>query len=70
MFPLKCSLAELDQFIDGSRSLATGWIGFYWGKTIEEYKQEKKGSIGDSMTRAWLEYFVKKTPEILSPMEQ
>ncbi|OAI45922.1 hypothetical protein AYO44_12250 [Planctomycetaceae bacterium SCGC AG-212-F19] len=31
-FPLKCSLAELDQFIEGSRKHATGWIGFYWGE--------------------------------------
>jgi cellulase (glycosyl hydrolase family 5) len=65
MFPLSCSLRELDQFIDGSRPLATGWIGFYWGKTIDEYKTGK-GTISDSITREWLEYFSKKTPEIFS----
>jgi hypothetical protein len=66
MFPLTCSVAELDQFIDASRSLAVGWIGFYWGKTIVEYQQEKK-SIADAITLDWLEYFVRKTPDILLP---
>jgi hypothetical protein len=64
MFPLSCSAADLDQFIDASRPRATGWIGFYWGKTIEEYKQQN-GSIADAITLSWLEYFRKKTPEIV-----
>jgi len=64
MFPLSCSVADLDQFIDGSRPLATGWIGFYWGKTIAEYKR-KTDSIAEGMTLDWLEYFVGKSPEIL-----
>ena len=37
MFPLSCSLEEMDEFIQKSRSRAEGWISFYWGKTIEEY---------------------------------
>ena len=66
MFPLECSVEELDQFIEGSRSrkLACGWIGFYWGKTIAEYKADK-GSIADAFALSWLNYFAKKTPEIL-----
>lgn len=64
MFPLSCSVAELGQFVDGSRPITAGWITFYWGKTIAEYKQEKRVGI-DSTTLQWLEYFVKKTPEIL-----
>lgn len=64
MFPLSCSVSELDQFIDGSRPLATGWIGFYWGKTIAEYQRDKR-TLADAMTLDWLEYFVRKRPEIL-----
>ena len=64
MFPLQCSVEELDRFIDGSRNLAGGWIGFYWGKTGAEYKADKR-SIGDQLTLNWLEYFVRKTPEII-----
>jgi len=67
MFPLSCSVKDLDQFIDGSRTMTTGWIGFYWGKTIAEYKQTK-GSIADAITLDWLEYFAKKTPDILHPV--
>jgi hypothetical protein len=63
MFPLKCPLTELDEFIGGSQKLASGWIGFYWGKTIAEYKQGK-GSISVSITRNWLEYFQKKSSEV------
>lgn len=68
-FPLSCSVAELDQFIDGSKRLATGWMGFYWGKTPAEYAREK-GTIAEAITRDWLEYFVRKTPEILGTNTQ
>jgi hypothetical protein len=65
-FPLSCSVEELDQFIEGARArnLASGWIGFYWGKTIAEYKAEKR-SIADGLVLGWLEYFAKKSPDIL-----
>jgi hypothetical protein len=66
MFPLNCSVAELDQFIQGSKSLADGWLGFYWGKTIAEYKQGK-GGIAEAITLDWLEYFAKQTPGDLRP---
>ena len=69
MFPLSCSVTDLDQFIDRSRPRATGWLGFYWGKTIDEYKKEK-GSIADGMALDWLEYFRKKTPDILCAVKQ
>jgi len=39
-FPLKCSLAEFEQFMEMSKKIAVGWIGFYWGKTPEEYRQK------------------------------
>jgi hypothetical protein len=64
MFPLSCSVQELDRFIDGSRGLTTGWIGFYWGKTIAEYKTEK-GTIADRMVLGWLEYFERKGPDFV-----
>ena len=63
MFPLNCSITDLDQFIERSRPLASGWIGFYWGKTIDEYRQEK-ATIADAITLGWLEYFAKKAPQI------
>jgi len=66
MFPLNCSMSDLGHFIEGSRGLATGWIGFYWGKTIAEYKKQP-GTIGDSLTLEWLEYFVKNAQNSTLP---
>jgi len=62
MFPLKCSAEELGVFIEGSRKIAEGWIGFYWGKTPEEYRQSN--TIGDAMALSWLELFRKKAGAI------
>jgi hypothetical protein len=55
MFPLQCSIDELALFIDTSRSFADGYIGFYWGKTIDEYN--RKSDIPSTITKSWLKYF-------------
>jgi hypothetical protein len=57
-FPLACSPQELDEFIEGSRKQAAGWIGFYWGKPPEELRRSR--TIADAMTLGWLELFEKK----------
>lgn len=64
MFPLRCGVEELNAFIDGSREFTDGWIGFYWGQTIDDYAQGDFGMAG-AITKAWLEYFRDKGPEIL-----
>ena len=64
MFPLKCSAEELGAFIDGSRKIAEGWIGFYWGKTPAEYR--RSNTINDALTLGWLELFQKKAGTIAS----
>jgi hypothetical protein len=65
MFPLACSPEELSAFIDGSRRIADGWVGFYWGKTIADYTRATP-TITGAITRAWLELFRAKTAEILA----
>jgi hypothetical protein len=62
--PLYCGQEEFDVFIDESLNIVDGYVGFYWGKTIEEYSQPNP-SIADSIMREWLEYFRSKGPEIL-----
>ncbi len=62
--PLWCGDEEFDAFINGSRKNVDGYVGFYWGKTIEEYSAPN-ASIGDSIIRNWLEYFRTKGPQIL-----
>ncbi|HBT78100.1 MAG TPA: hypothetical protein DEB39_14520 [Planctomycetaceae bacterium] len=60
MFPMKCGIEEMDRFIDGSKPITQGWISFYWGKTIEEYAKMPSPTIGDAVTKKWLEYFKSK----------
>lgn len=57
MFPLHCTASELEQFIRQSRRYASGWIGFYWGKTPAELRRSTE--LGDTFTLAWLELFQK-----------
>jgi hypothetical protein len=59
-FPLKCSIKELGEFIDGSKKTAAGWVGFYWGQPPEELRRSK--AIGDVLTLEWLEFFQKRRP--------
>lgn len=68
MFPMKCSAAEMDAFIDGSRKITEGWVSFYWGKTIEEYAA-KSESIGEAITMKWLEQFRAKGRTIAPPTQ-
>ena len=61
MFPLKCSIPEFERFLDESRKTACGWIGFYWGKTLEECR--KSNTIQDAFMIRWLEFFQKRAGE-------
>ncbi|MCS7167234.1 MAG: cellulase family glycosylhydrolase [Gemmatales bacterium] len=57
MFPLHCQASELEQFIVQSQRYASGWIGFYWGKTPAELQRSHE--LTDKFTLAWLELFQK-----------
>lgn len=57
-FPLACSPKELEEFIDGSKKHAAGWVGFYWGKSPDELRRSK--TISDALTLGWLELFERK----------
>jgi hypothetical protein len=63
MFPLKCSADELGRFIDDSKPHAAGWIGFYWGKTPEQYRAGT--TITDAITLNWLELFQSQRKKML-----
>ena len=63
LFPLWCSQEEMEVFIDGSRKIAEGWISFYWGKTINEYAEDKDNPTS-VLINNWLKYFQKKSTEI------
>jgi len=55
IFPLKCSLSEVEEFITGSREFTDGWISFYWGATAEE--SQAKGDIPGAIVAQWLRWF-------------
>jgi hypothetical protein len=61
-FPLACSPKELEEFIDGSRKHAAGWLGFYWGKPPEDLRRSK--TISDALTLGWLDLFQKKAKAV------
>ncbi len=62
IFPLTCSTPEISTFIDASQKHATGWIGFYWGKTPEEYR--RGNTRQDALILSWLELFQEKRKTI------
>ncbi|HBL45158.1 cellulase family glycosylhydrolase [Gimesia sp.] len=66
-FPLKSSPQEFEEFLLKSRKYADGWIGFYWGKTPAEYKQEK--TIAAALMTGWLEFFIKNGPKFKGETE-
>ncbi|MEZ6060805.1 MAG: cellulase family glycosylhydrolase [Planctomycetaceae bacterium] len=57
MFPLKCSIDELAEFIDQSSTHVDGWISFYWGATASELTSKPNASLGEAITAKWLEKF-------------
>jgi len=59
-FPLKCSREEFARFIDRSRIVASGWIGFYWGRTPDECRASKE--FPDALMLSWLEFFQDQAP--------
>src|SRR5690606_7018682 len=65
IFPLSCSLEEVDAFMKDSRHYVDGWVSFYWGKTSDEYQQQ--GDIQGAIVGAWLRHFQKQGPQMTQP---
>ena len=65
IFPLKSGMEDLERFIEASREVADGWIGFYWGEPPEALRQQE--GIGPAITRAWLEFFRAKAEAMTQP---
>jgi len=62
--PLWCGDEQFKVFVDESLDIVDGYVGFYWGKTIEEYSTPDS-NIADALMKNWLEYFLAKGSEIL-----
>ncbi|QEL16245.1 cellulase family glycosylhydrolase [Limnoglobus roseus] len=61
-FPLSCSVAELDQFIDGAADRADGWISHYFGATPAEHRAGAKPN--GPLVADFLEYWKKKGEKV------
>lgn len=57
IFPLRCGIDEVIEFINKSSDHADGWISFYWGTTAEELQAKKNPTIGEAITASWLKRF-------------
>jgi hypothetical protein len=60
IFPMKCGPDELAEFLRSSREHAAGWIGFYWGRTLQELTPPK--TIPEALTHGWLKLFQNGPP--------
>lgn len=62
IFPLSCSIDELDQFIDASGPRVDGWISHYFGKTIPQHAAGAQP--GGALSAKFLEYWKAKGMEV------
>jgi hypothetical protein len=60
MFPLACGVEEFRSFVERSRGIADGWIGFFWGQTPAELRAE--GEQKHRSLLAWLQMFQEMNP--------
>ncbi|QEG42055.1 cellulase family glycosylhydrolase [Roseimaritima ulvae] len=68
MFPLKCTEAELTDFVNHSKGFADGWISFYWGATSKQLREADDATIGHAITASWLERFSSMAEEMKQPV--
>jgi hypothetical protein len=54
-FPLNCSMETFGRFLKGTKSGASGWLGFYWGKPLSECRRSK--DLADAFMAEWLAFF-------------
>ena len=59
MFPLKCGIDELAEFVNQSAAHADGWVSFYWGTSADELRAKSNPTLGEAITASWLDEFKK-----------
>lgn len=57
VFPMRCSIEELDEFINKTDDVADGWIAHYFGRTIQEHEEgaEPAGELSARFFEYWKE---------------
>ncbi|MBM4195374.1 MAG: hypothetical protein FJ202_13505 [Gemmatimonadetes bacterium] len=64
-FPLHAGMADFGAFVKESRGVASGWVGFYWGKTLAECRKSR--DFKDALMVAWLEFFQREAEPMTKP---
>ena len=59
-YVLNCSFPEIQSFLERSRGIAQGWLGFYWGQSPAELVGSSK--LNDQVLAQWLQLFRKLNP--------
>ena len=62
VFPLNCTLADLDRFIDATDGTVEGWVSHYFGSTVAEHRAGAKPA--GPLVAEFLEYSQRKGPHV------
>ena len=62
MFPMNCSFETFQEFIRASRVRASGWMGFYWGRSREDMRGSSE--FLDALMTRWLDWFGREAASI------
>jgi hypothetical protein len=66
-FPLNCTIVEMDGFLRRSKARTAGYVSFYWGRTIDEYKAATKKKAEAALISEWLGYFQRNSEFMKAP---
>ncbi|WP_165219389.1 cellulase family glycosylhydrolase [Aquisphaera insulae] len=68
IFPMTCSLADLDRFVDASSPRVDGWIAHFFGSTPAEHRAGARPA--GPLTADFLEYWAAKGPKVQAGSHQ
>jgi hypothetical protein len=69
MFPLKCGIDELTEFVRRSADSVDGWISFYWGTPPQVLRKKSSPTMAEAITASWLEQFAELGESMRAPTQ-
>lgn len=64
IFPMACSVADLDEFIDATDGMVDGWVSHYFGRTPAEHRAGKE--LAEHLKAAGIEHWQRKGADMRS----
>ena len=62
VYPLSCTVEDLDRFIDATDGTVNGWVSHYFGSTVAEHRAGN--GLADHLNAAALEHWQRKGPQV------